>query len=115
MSADLVIHPAATRHQFRAQVCRLIDRLINVLDDIDGDADLEVGADEEPNLSFTGHVNQDLAIGGEPIGWAVERGEYDLEEDCEDEGAQCDDEGHDSDREPEETDGPTSETGEGAQ
>lgn len=96
MSVDLVIHPAATRHQFRAQVCRLVERLIAMLDEIDGDADLEGGADDEPRLSFTGHMNQDMAIRGEPIGWAVERGEYDLEEACEDEGAE-----HDG-REPEE-------------
>ncbi|WP_313443830.1 hypothetical protein [Brevundimonas sp.] len=51
MSADLVVHPAATRHQFRAQVCRLIDRLIKVLDDIDDDPDLEPTGDDEPSLS----------------------------------------------------------------
>lgn len=53
MTAALILHPAASRHAFRAQVCRLVDRLIAMLDDIDGDADLEPAGDEEPSLSFT--------------------------------------------------------------
>lgn len=90
MSAVPITHPAATRHQFRAQVCRLVDRLIGILDDIDGDADLEEGADLEPSLSFTGCVNQHMAIHAEPSGgleW------LDLEDACEGEGEACEDEG----------------------
>lgn len=81
MTAVPIPHPAASRHAFRAQVCRLVERLIAMLDEIDGDPD------QEPSLSFTGHLNQDLAIRTEPQGLAVERDEIDLEEACEDEGA----------------------------
>ncbi len=96
MSADLVIHPAATRHQFRAQVCRLIDRLINVLDDIDGDPDLEPAGDDEPSLSAAVPI---LSWHGSQDAW-LQGPDDDREDESEDEGAQCDDEGHDSDREP---------------
>lgn len=85
MSAVVIAHPSATRHHFRAQVCRLVDRLIGILDEIDGDADLEAGGDDEPSLSFTGAMNQHEAIRCEPIGgleW------LDLEDACEDEGAE---------------------------
>lgn len=95
MTAVVIPHPAASRHAFRAQVCRLIDRLISVLDEIDGDPDFELVGDEEPSLSFTGHIDQDLAIRAEPTGgleW------LDLEHVCEDEGAE-----HDG-REPEDHD-----------
>lgn len=111
MSADLVVHPAATRHQFRAQVCRLIDRLINVLDDIDGDADLEPTGDDEPSLSAAVPT---LSWKGSQDAW-LQGPDDDREDESEDEGAQCDDEGHNSDSEPEEADGPTPETGEGGQ
>lgn len=84
MSAVVIAHPSATRHHFRAQVCRLVDRLIGILDEIDGDADLEPGGDDEPSLSFTGYSNQDIAIRTEPIG-GIEW--LDLEDQCEDEGA----------------------------
>ena len=88
-----VEHPALTKQRLRSSLCRLIDKLVTALDDIDGDPDVEDGADDEPSLSFTGHLNQDAAIRGEPMGLAAERGEFDLEQACEDEGAQCDDEG----------------------
>jgi hypothetical protein len=66
---------------------------IDALDQIDGEPDLEDGADSEPDND------------GEPtLGWTEDLwfGEGDdREEECEDEGAQCDDEGDDSgDREP---------------
>lgn len=96
MSVDLAIHPAATRHQFRAQVCRLIDRLINVLDDIDGDPDLEPAGDDEPSLSAAVPI---LSWHGSQDDW-IQGPDDDREDESEDEGAQCDDEGHDSDREP---------------
>ncbi|MCX5513737.1 hypothetical protein C3941_13665 [Kaistia algarum] len=57
-----------------------MDRLISLLDEIDGDPDLEANGDEsEPSL-----------------GWCPSGGHGDTEdreEDCEDEGAACDDEG----------------------
>ncbi len=85
MTAVLIPHPAASRHAFRAQVCRLVDRLIAILDEIDGDPDLEDGGDHEPSLSFALGFNQDLAIRSEPLG-GQER--VDLEDACEDEGAE---------------------------
>lgn len=108
MSADLVIHPAATRHQFRAQVCRLINGLINVLDDIDGDAGLEPAGDDEPSLSAAVPT---LSWQGSQDAW-LQGPDDDREDESEDEGAH---EGHNSDSEPEEADGPTPETREGPQ
>lgn len=87
--SDLHIHPAATRHQFRAQVCRLIDSLITVLDDIDGDSDMEPTGDFEPSLSAAVPA---LSWQGSPDGW-IQGSDDDREEECEGEGAQCDDEG----------------------
>uniref|UniRef100_A0A6H1ZU22 Uncharacterized protein n=1 Tax=viral metagenome TaxID=1070528 RepID=A0A6H1ZU22_9ZZZZ len=87
MTALPLKHPAVTRHLFRSQVCRLIDRLIFMLDEIDGDPDLEDAGDDAPSLSFTGYINQDVAIRTEPLGgleW------LDLEDQCEDEGGEHD-------------------------
>lgn len=86
MSADLVVHPAATRHQFRAQVCRLIDRLINVLDDIDGDTDLEPGGDDEPSLSAAVPT---MSWEGSQDAW-LQGPDDDREDQCEDEGGEHD-------------------------
>lgn len=86
MSADLVIHPAATRHQFRAQVCRLIDRLINVLDDIDGDPDLEPVGDDEPSLSASIPT---MSWEGSQDAW-LQGSSDDREDQCEDEGGEHD-------------------------
>lgn len=61
----------------RVTLATTIERLINLLDSLDLDADLE------PTLA----------------GW--QGATDDLEDVCEDEGAQCDDEGIDDDREPE--------------
>lgn len=80
-------HPAVSRHLFRQQLTRLISRLIDTLDAIDGDPDFE------PSLGFAElqrHESQAQAAKLAPIGgpeWT------DLEEDSEDEGGQCDDEG----------------------
>jgi hypothetical protein len=87
MTAVLVSHPATSRHVFRAQVCRLVDRLITMLDEIDGDPDLEDGADGEPSLSFALSIDQDQAIRLEPMG---DIRFLDLEDACEDEGAEHD-------------------------
>lgn len=87
MTATPITHPAVSRHLFRQQVTKLISRLIDVLDDMDGDPDFE------PSLGLSElrpYESQAYAAKLGPIGgpeWT------DLEEDCEDEGAQCDDEG----------------------
>ena len=91
-------HDRFARHSIRAaQALSRIDGLratmIGQLDLIDGDADLEDGGDAEPSLSFGHGLDQDTAIRSEPIGGARF---LDLEEACEDEGAE-----HDG-REPEE-------------
>lgn len=82
----LVEHPAASRHRLRQRLSGLIDRLICVLDDLDGDPDLEDGADDEPSLSASIPLahwsgSQDLWVQGA----ADER-----EEACEDEGGEHD-------------------------
>jgi hypothetical protein len=83
-------HPAVSRQRLHRKVSGLIDRLILILDTLDGDPELEDGGDDEPSLSFALGMDQDWAIKGEP-----NRG-LDLEDACEDEGAE-----HDG-REPEE-------------
>ena len=87
MSAVLIPHPAVSRHAFRAQVCRLVDRLITMLDEIDGDADLEDGGDDEPGLAHpevSPWSSQVVSAAWLPLG---SPGWTDLEEACEDEGA----------------------------
>ncbi|WP_295706090.1 hypothetical protein [uncultured Brevundimonas sp.] len=87
MTAALIPHPAASRHQMRQRLTTLIDRLIVLLDDIDGDADLEDDGTAEPSLAFQearSFDSQDEIIRWSPTGGP----EYtDLEEACEDEGA----------------------------
>lgn len=115
MTAVLSPHPAATRHHFRAQVCRLVDRLIAVLDDIDGDPDIEDQGDDEPSLAHpetAPRESQSAVAAWLPIGGVQLT---DLEDECEGEGSQCDDEGHDSDQEPDPSDVGIGETGEGPQ
>lgn len=85
------------RHINRAQTAieridRLCDDALARLDASDSDADLEPNGDLEPSLSFTGHINQDLAIEGEPLGWTMEPDEIDLEDACEDEAVDTDSE-----------------------
>lgn len=96
MTALAVIeHPAIGRQRLRRKLERAIDKLILALDTLDGDPDLEAGGDDEPSLSFTAYIDQDVAIRTEPIGgleW------LDLEDACEDEGGDHDGrepEGHD--------------------
>lgn len=81
MTALPLSHPAVTRHLFRGQVCRLIDRLIRILDDIDGDPDLEpsLAHPEVDHWLSQSHSAKTLPLGGQE--WT------DLEEACEDEGA----------------------------
>ncbi|MFC5371387.1 hypothetical protein ACFPIF_02410 [Brevundimonas faecalis] len=82
-----ITHPAASRHLFRQQLTKLITRLIDTLDQIDGDPDFEpsLGLSELQPYESQAHAAKLAPIGG-PEG-------TDLEEACEDEGAQCDDEG----------------------
>lgn len=98
MTAALIPHPATSRHAFRAQVCRLVDRLITMLDEIDGDADLEDTGDEEPSLSA---AIPSLAWESSQDAW-LQGPDTDAEEQCEGEGEACEDEGTDTgDDEPE--------------
>jgi len=83
-------HPAVTRQRLRQRLTALIDRLITMLDEIDGEPDLEDGAEGEPSLSareLAPRESQDRWIAGN---------DDDREEACEDEGSE-----HDG-REPEE-------------
>lgn len=121
MTAVRLDHPALSRHLLRQQMARLINRLIDMLDDIDGDPDLEPAGEDEPSLSFPEpgividgrfHVlgqdklhawlpneaddreeedeHDEASLCGVTFGAGDQR---DLEEACEDEGAQCEDEG----------------------
>jgi len=87
MTAIPITHPAVSRHLFRQQVTKLISRLIDVLDDMDGDPDFEpsLGFSELEPYESQAHAAKLAPIGGPE--WT------DLEEACEDEGSQCDDEG----------------------
>ena len=87
-------HPAVTRQRLRRRLTVLIDRLIAALDEIDGDPDLEDGADDEPSLSAA--IPQAIWEGSQDA-WA-QGADDDREVACEDEGAE-----HDG-REPEEDD-----------
>jgi hypothetical protein len=87
MTTIPITHPAMSRHLFREQLTKLIARLIDTLDEIDGDPDLEpaLGLSELRPYESQAHAAKLAPIGGPE--WT------DLEEACEDEGAQCDDEG----------------------
>lgn len=79
-------HPSITKQRLRQQLSSLIGRLIQALDDIDGDPDFEDGADEEPSLSaslptLSYEGSQDLWLQG-----ADDEREYQ----CEDEGSEHD-------------------------
>ena len=92
-----VEHPAVTKQRLRSNLCRLIDRLVTALDEIDGDPDLEPSL-AHPELAAG--LSQHLQERTLPL-WHPH--ETDLEEECEGEGAQCEDEGAEHDgREPEE-------------
>lgn len=83
-------HPALARARLHRRLTVLIDRLIVMLDDLDGDADLEDDGTAEPSLAFQEARSfdcQDSIIRWSPTGGA---GYTDLEEACEDEGAEHD-------------------------
>lgn len=90
VDASVFEHPAATRQRLRRRLTDLIDRLIGMLDDIDGEPDLEDGGDVEPSLA-----SPELGPRDSQGRWTAGNDD-DLEEVCEDEGAE-----HDG-REPEE-------------
>ena len=76
---------------FRAMVEELADLAILILDQMDGDVDLEDGhdfeavqPDDEPSLGATAAMNQDIAWRSR----AVSEWDVDCEEECEDEGAE---------------------------
>lgn len=92
VEARVFEHPAVTRQRYRARLTALINRLIAMLDDIDGDPDLEDTGDDEPSLSAAVPVE---AWQGSQDAW-LQGPDDDREEACEDEGAE-----HDG-REPEE-------------
>lgn len=81
MTALPINHPAASRHLFRQQLTKLIARLIDTLDQIDGDPDFEpsLGLSELQPYESQAHAAKLAPIGGPE--WT------DLEEACEDEGA----------------------------
>lgn len=88
----LIEHPAVSRQRLRQKLERAIDKLILTLDALDGDPDLEDGADDEPSL---GAPIPSTDWRGSQAFWSGGN-DNDLEEQCEDEGGE-----HDG-REPEE-------------
>jgi hypothetical protein len=106
MTAIPIAHPAASRHALRIRLSSLIDRLIGALDAIDGDPDFEDGGNDEPGLGWPSNdnISQEYCIAFapsdddreedgddlEPSLFGVECGggrSSDLEDACEDEGA----------------------------
>jgi hypothetical protein len=70
---------APTVAQLRVQMAAAIERLIAVMDALDGDSDLEDTADDEPSLTWP----EDQDGGGRrPVGWSFEP---DLEQEADDE------------------------------
>lgn len=70
---------APTVAQLRVQMAAAIERLIAVMDALDGDSDLEDTADDEPSLTWP----EDQDGGGRrPVGWSFET---DLEQEADDE------------------------------
>ncbi len=88
-SPAVVTHPREQLRQMRAKIAEAAQRLIDLLDQIDGDPDFE------PSLGSVGASNPHWMPGAP---WAQGAND-DREEVSEDEGAQCDDEGFDSDSE----------------
>lgn len=83
MTALAVIeHPAIERQRLRRKLERVIDKLIDALDTLDGDPDLEDGADDEPSLSAA--VPRADRSGSQDA-W-IQGPDDDREDQCEDEG-----------------------------
>lgn len=129
---QVIEHPAISRARLHRRLSVLVDRLITIMDGLDADPDLEEAGDDEASLGFPEpgiqigsryHVlgqdklhawmptnpddreeaddDDEPSLCGVTFGLGNPR---DLEEACEDEGAQCDDEGaieEDDDRETE--------------
>ncbi|MGH6978207.1 MAG: hypothetical protein ACRED4_02775 [Brevundimonas sp.] len=121
MTAQPIEHPAVGRQRLRSKIEGVINRLIDTLDRLDGDPDFEEGGDDEDSLGTVESgiwigktyypLCQDRLARWTPL-CANDREEEDehdeaslcgvtfgaggpdeLEEACEDEGAQCEDEG----------------------
>lgn len=60
----------------RRRLVSTVENLIALLDDIDGDENLEEEGDDEPTLGWTGNAS-----------WGQRGGDDDREEECEDEGS----------------------------
>ena len=91
LTSNVVMHPREQLRQMRAKIAEAAQRLIDLLDQIDGDPDLEDGGDSEPSLGSLAQIHQgnwSASAWGSDIG-ATD----DLEE-------QCDDDGIDTDSEP---------------
>ncbi|NWE53568.1 hypothetical protein [Brevundimonas sp. P7753] len=87
MTALAVIeHPAIERQRLRRKLERVIDKLIVALDTLDGDPDLEDGADDEPSLSAA-VPRADWS--GSQDAW-IQGPDDDREDQCEDEGGEHD-------------------------
>lgn len=83
----LVRRPADTRSPLRRRMEKAVERLIALMDEMDGDPDLEDGADDEHSL---GSLRASCVMtGADQRGWAGGLG-GDLEEACEDEGGEHD-------------------------
>ena len=90
MTAIPLEHPALSRQRLQQRLAALVERLIDALDSMDLDADFEPDGSDEPSLAFQetrSWDSQDNVIRLSPIG-----GDHftDLEEACEDEGAEHD-------------------------
>jgi len=78
---SLAEHPAVARARYHTRLSTLVERLIRILDDLDGDPDLEpsLSHPEVPSRESQLYSANWLPIGGPQFS--------DLEEACEDEGA----------------------------
>ena len=82
-----VEHPAVTKQRLRSNLCRLIDRLVTALDEIDGDPDFEDAGDDEPSLAHPEVPSWDCQVVAANWLFLGPAAFTDLEEACEDDGA----------------------------
>jgi hypothetical protein len=114
------VHKLHNGPSHRAKLESTLDRLLNAvelaiaeLDSMDDDPDLEDSWDREPHLGWPEAARAMVVVARSADGRATKQrlsdpldqtrfrhDTSDLEDACEDEGAQCDDEGVDTDREP---------------
>lgn len=89
----------ASPRQIRRRLEEAVEAAISALDAFDGDPDLEPNLGAPDRHPGNGQYNRANPC---QTDWAQGRA-ADLEEECEDEGAQCEDDGFESDSEPDET------------